>query len=130
MEGYIAAKVMAEGLNRAGPKATRESLIAGLDSLGRQTLGSFKIRLSPTEHVASAIVELSMLKGTAACAPESIQLARLTSCRLVALKTCAPFRQLVRAPDRLDAAWTITRSNAQPRLPPPRARDARTASED
>lgn len=63
MEGYIAARVIAEGLGRAGARPTRESLIAGLESLGRQTVGSFNITLSPTEHAASTFVELSMLTG-------------------------------------------------------------------
>ncbi|RYF43303.1 MAG: ABC transporter permease, partial [Comamonadaceae bacterium] len=34
MEGYLAAKVMVEGLRRAGAKPGRESLITGLESLG------------------------------------------------------------------------------------------------
>ncbi|MEO7642020.1 MAG: ABC transporter substrate-binding protein, partial [Ramlibacter sp.] len=63
MEGYMAAKVMVEGLRRAGGKPSRESLIGGLESLGSQTFGGFSVSFSPTDHVASSFVELSMLTG-------------------------------------------------------------------
>jgi ABC-type branched-subunit amino acid transport system substrate-binding protein len=62
MEGYLAAKVFAEGLRRGG-KATRENLITGLESLNDQSFGGFAVSLSPTDHVASKFVELSMLTG-------------------------------------------------------------------
>ena len=63
MEGYLAAKVMVDGLRRAGNKPTRESLIAGLESLGNQSYGGFSVAFSPSNHVASSFVELSMLTG-------------------------------------------------------------------
>lgn len=63
MEGYLAAKVIADGLRRAGAKPTRESLIAGLESLGNQSYGDFSVSFSPSDHVASRFVELSMLTG-------------------------------------------------------------------
>jgi branched-chain amino acid transport system substrate-binding protein len=63
MEGYVAAKVFAEGLKRAGGKPTRDSLIAGLESMGTQSFGGFTVTFSPTDHVASSFVELSMLTG-------------------------------------------------------------------
>ena len=63
MEGYLAAKVFAEGLKRAGSKPTRESLIAGLEGLGSQSFGGFAVSFSGTDHVASHFVELSMLTG-------------------------------------------------------------------
>ncbi|MGE0331549.1 MAG: ABC transporter substrate-binding protein [Ramlibacter sp.] len=63
MEGYIAAKVFAEGLRRAGAKLTRDTLIAGLEGMGSQSLGGFAVSFSPTDHVASRFVELSMLTG-------------------------------------------------------------------
>ena len=63
MEGYVAAKVFAEGLRRAGARPTRESLIAGLESIGSQSFGGFSVTFSPTDHVASSFVELSMLTG-------------------------------------------------------------------
>jgi len=63
MEGYLAAKVMVEGLRRAGGKPAREGLVAGLESLGSQSFGGFSVSFSPTDHVASSFVELSMLMG-------------------------------------------------------------------
>lgn len=62
MEGYLAARLFAEGLKRAS-KPTREGLVAGLESLGETAFGGFQVSLSPTRHVASRFVELSMLKG-------------------------------------------------------------------
>lgn len=44
-------------------KPTRESLIAGLESLSNQSYGEFSVSFSPTDHVASRFVELSMLTG-------------------------------------------------------------------
>jgi ABC-type branched-subunit amino acid transport system substrate-binding protein len=63
MEGFIAAKVVAEGLRRGGFKTGREGLITGLESLGNLSLGGYNINFSRTEHVASSFVELSMLTG-------------------------------------------------------------------
>ena len=63
MEGYVAAKVLIEGLKRAGAKPTRESFIAGLESLGTQSLGGFSVSFGPSDHVASSFVELSMITG-------------------------------------------------------------------
>jgi len=63
MEGYVAAKVLVDGLKRGGAKISRESLIAGLEGMGGQSLGGFSVSFSPTDHVASSFVELSMLTG-------------------------------------------------------------------
>jgi branched-chain amino acid transport system substrate-binding protein len=63
MEGFVAARVFTEGLRRAGPKATRETLIAGLEGIGTQSMGGFALSFSASDHVASHFVELSMLTG-------------------------------------------------------------------
>ncbi|OUM02072.1 ABC transporter substrate-binding protein [Variovorax sp. JS1663] len=63
MEGYLAAKVLTEGLRRAPGKPSRESLIAGLESIDRQQFGGFEVSFSPRNHVASKFVELSMITG-------------------------------------------------------------------
>ena len=63
MEGYIAAKVLAEGMRRAGGKTSREGLIAGLEGINNQSFGGFQVDFSATDHVASSFVELSMLTG-------------------------------------------------------------------
>ena len=64
MEGYLAAKVVTEGLKRAGTRiGSREALIQGLESIGNQSLGGFQVNFSVGNHVASSFVELSMLTG-------------------------------------------------------------------
>ena len=63
MEGYLAAKVLVEGLRRAGSRPTRDSLIVGLESMSDESYGGFSVSFSPTDHVASKFVELSMLVG-------------------------------------------------------------------
>ena len=44
LEGYVDAAVLVEGLRRAGPKADRESLIAGLEGLSELDLGGVRLR--------------------------------------------------------------------------------------
>ncbi len=64
MEGYLAAKVVTEGLKRAGARiGSREALIQGIESIGSQSLGGFQVNFSAANHVASSFVELSMLTG-------------------------------------------------------------------
>lgn len=63
LEGYLAARMMVDGLRNAGGKSTREALVSGLESIGNQSYGGFSISLSPTNHVASSFVQLSMLTG-------------------------------------------------------------------
>jgi len=63
LEGYLAAKVLVEGLRKAPGKPTREGLIAGLESIDRQQFGGFEVSFSAKNHVGSKFVELSMLTG-------------------------------------------------------------------
>lgn len=64
MEGYLAARLFSDGLQREASRAiTRDALIRGLESLGRTQLGGFSVNLSANNHVASSFVELSMLTG-------------------------------------------------------------------
>jgi len=63
MEGYLAAKVLTEGLRKASGKVTRDSLVGGLESIDRQQFGGFEVSFSAKNHVGSKFVELSMLTG-------------------------------------------------------------------
>ncbi len=63
MEGYVAARVFAEGLRRAGRSVTRESLVAALESLQRFDLGGFTVDFNPRDHTGSNYVDLTMLTG-------------------------------------------------------------------
>jgi branched-chain amino acid transport system substrate-binding protein len=61
MEGYVAAKVFAEGLKRAGRNPTRDSFISGVESIQNTNLGGFNVNFGARDHVATHFVELSML---------------------------------------------------------------------
>jgi len=61
MEGYLAAKVFAEGLRRAGRNPSRDTLVSGLESIQNANFGGFSVNFGPKDHVASRFVDLSML---------------------------------------------------------------------
>lgn len=63
LEGYLAARLVAEGLRKAGGRPGRDGLINGLESIGETSFGGFTVSLSSRDHVASRFVELSMLTG-------------------------------------------------------------------
>ncbi len=63
MEGYVCAKVFAEGLRRAGGSPSREALVAGLETLQRYDAGGYTVSFGPRNHRGSSFVELSMLTG-------------------------------------------------------------------
>ena len=61
MEGFAAAKVLAEGLRRAGPRPTRESLTAALNGMQRLDIGGMELGYSPTDHTGLDYSELSII---------------------------------------------------------------------
>jgi ABC-type branched-subunit amino acid transport system substrate-binding protein len=63
MEGYVCAKVFAEGLRRAGGSPTREALVGALETLQRYDAGGYTVSFGPRNHRGSSFVELSMLTG-------------------------------------------------------------------
>ena len=63
IEGYAAARVMLEGLRRAGAAPTRDSLIAGLEAIQNFDLGGFFVDFGPRKHVGSSFVDLTILDG-------------------------------------------------------------------
>ena len=64
LEGYIGAKVLVEGLRRAGPKLTRESFIAALDNLDYDA-GGFQVHFTPTNHNGGNFVEMTVIGANA-----------------------------------------------------------------
>ena len=66
LEGFIAAKVLVEGLKRAGKNPTRESLVDGLASMGKVDLGGFTVTYTPTNHNASTFVDLTIISRAGA----------------------------------------------------------------
>ncbi len=61
LEGFIAAKVLVEGLRRAGKEPTREKFIAAMESMSNLEFGGFAVRFAPDNHNASQFVDLSMI---------------------------------------------------------------------
>ncbi len=61
LEGFIAAKVLVEGLRRTGKDPTREKFIAAMESISNLEIGGFQVRFSPENHNGSQYVDLSMI---------------------------------------------------------------------
>lgn len=61
MEAYASAKVLIEGLKRAGPNLTREGFIKALESIRRLDLGGMEVDYSPVRRSGSNFVDLSIL---------------------------------------------------------------------
>ena len=61
LEGFIAAKVMAEGLQRAGRNLTRARLVEAFETMGRFDLGGFQVSFSPEDHNGSEFVDLTII---------------------------------------------------------------------
>ena len=61
LEGFVAAKVLVEGLRRAGPKATREKLQAALESMHKFELGGLTLTFSSTDHTGLDFADLSII---------------------------------------------------------------------
>jgi hypothetical protein len=61
MEAYASARVLVEGLRRAGPNLTREGFVQALESMQRLDLGGLDVGYSPTKRTGSTFVELSIL---------------------------------------------------------------------
>ena len=61
LEGYIAAKVLAEVLRRAGPDLTRAKLRQSLEALRDYSAGGFRVDYSAKQRVGSKMVELALI---------------------------------------------------------------------
>jgi ABC-type branched-subunit amino acid transport system substrate-binding protein len=61
LEGFIAAKVLVEGLRRAGPDLTREKFITAMETMRDFDLGGFWITFTPASHSGSKFVELTVI---------------------------------------------------------------------
>ncbi len=64
VEGFAAAKVMVEGLRRAGPHPTREKVLAALNGLNMD-IGGMQLTYSPTNHGGVDFVDLSIVRADA-----------------------------------------------------------------
>jgi ABC-type branched-subunit amino acid transport system substrate-binding protein len=61
LEGFIAAKVLVEGLRRAGSDLTRERFITAMEQIRDFDVGGYIVSFSPTDHNGSRFVELTVI---------------------------------------------------------------------
>jgi ABC-type branched-subunit amino acid transport system substrate-binding protein len=61
MEGYVNAKVLVEGLQRAGRDLTREGFIRAMESIQHVDFGGETITYGPSNHSGSRYIELTMI---------------------------------------------------------------------
>ena len=61
MEGFLTAKVMVEGLRRAGRNLTREGFVDAMDKMSDVDLGGFFVSYSPKSHTGSKFVDLTII---------------------------------------------------------------------
>jgi ABC-type branched-subunit amino acid transport system substrate-binding protein len=64
LEGFAAAKVLVEGLRKAGPNPTRVSLRRGLESLSRYDIGGMDLGYSAVDHTGFDYADLSIVDAT------------------------------------------------------------------
>ena len=62
LEGFVSAKVLVEGLKRAGPNPTPEALKKSLENFKSLDLGGVFVRYSPADHQGLTFSELSMVR--------------------------------------------------------------------
>lgn len=61
LEGFAAAKVLVEGLRRAGPKPTREKVITALETFRKFDLGGLEVNYTATDHTGLDFADLSII---------------------------------------------------------------------
>ena len=61
LEGFLAARLISDALERAGPDPTRSSLVKAMESITNLDLGGFRIEMDRDDHQASDFVELTFL---------------------------------------------------------------------
>ncbi|MBS0450762.1 MAG: ABC transporter substrate-binding protein [Proteobacteria bacterium] len=62
LEGFASAKVLVEGLRRAGPKPTRAKVVTALESIrGFDVGGGLEVSYSPTDHSGIDFADLSII---------------------------------------------------------------------
>lgn len=61
MEGFVSAKVLVEGLRRAGRNLTRERFVQAMESIKQLDLGGLRVSYGPASRAGSEFVELTMI---------------------------------------------------------------------
>lgn len=62
-EEFLGAKVLVEGLRRAGPQPTRAKLVAALEGMASFDLGGVTVGYAPDNRVGSRYVEVTVIGG-------------------------------------------------------------------
>ncbi len=60
-EEFVGAKVLVEGLRRAGANLSREKVIRALETLNPFDTGGFNVHFSPTNRIGSRFVEITVI---------------------------------------------------------------------
>jgi ABC-type branched-subunit amino acid transport system substrate-binding protein len=61
LEGYLMARVMVEGIKRAGKDLTREKLVGALEGLNNNDLGGYRVTYGGSNRQGSRFVELTVV---------------------------------------------------------------------
>ena len=61
LEGFLAAKVLVEGIRRAGPGVTSDKLRSALESMTNYDAGGLQIGYSPNDHSGLDFVDISIV---------------------------------------------------------------------
>lgn len=61
LEGYVAARVLVEGMKRAGPEISGVKLRGALEGIRNYDLGNFVIGFSPSSHSGSSFVDIAIV---------------------------------------------------------------------
>jgi ABC-type branched-subunit amino acid transport system substrate-binding protein len=61
LEAYLAAKVLVEGMRRAGRDLTREKLIRAMEGMKAYDAGGYEVAFSPTSRNGSTYVDLTVI---------------------------------------------------------------------
>jgi branched-chain amino acid transport system substrate-binding protein len=61
LEGFAAAKVLVEGLRRAGPRPSREKIHAALEGIRKLDLGGLEVSYGPDDHTGLDFADLSII---------------------------------------------------------------------
>ena len=63
LEAFIEAKVLVEGLRRAGSRPTPASLVAALETLRDLDVGGYFVSYRPDAHNGSSFVEIDVINA-------------------------------------------------------------------
>lgn len=61
MEGFVNAKLLVEGLRRAGRNLTRDGLVRALESMNRVDLGGLLVTYSERDHTGGKFVDMTII---------------------------------------------------------------------